>query len=239
MERFFVKFTVPGESVVLRGDDFAHAARVLRLRAGDAIELCDGAGQVCVGRVQSVEKDSLHAMAGEWQVCESEATHKITLFQCLPKGDKMEWITQKCVELGVCAIVPVLSARCVAQPKEDYGKKRERLQRIAQEAAKQSKRGVLSAVLPLIKLADSDFSAFDAVLLAYEEEKTASLKSALRQCAGQRLALLIGPEGGFTPEEAALLCEKGAISVSLGPRILRTETAGMAMLAQVLYELEG
>lgn len=238
MERFFVKFMPVGQMIALRGEDFIHATRVLRVRKGDNLELCDGAGQLCVGTVQAVEKDCCLLTAGAWQAGHGEPAHKVTLFQCLPKGDKMEWITQKCVELGMHALVPVLSDRCVSQPKDDYEKKRERLQRIAQEAAKQSKRDVLPVVLSLQRLTDLDFSDFDTVLLAYENEKTVSLKTALRRGIGRRIALLVGPEGGFAADEVVLLCERGANAVSLGTRILRTETAGMAMLAQLLYEVE-
>lgn len=237
MERFFVGRVPDGEPILLTGEDFFHAVRVLRMRAGDKMELCDGACGVCTATVEAVEKDALVIRAGQWMPADSEAAHRVTLFQCLPKGDKLELIVQKCVELGVYAIAPVLSERCVALPGDKFASRLTRLQRVAVEAAKQSKRGILPAVLPLCRIADLDFSAFDTVLLAYEDEREQSLKAALRRGVGKNIAIVIGSEGGFSPREAALLKEKGAAAISLGRRILRTETAGMVMLAQLLYEV--
>ena len=124
-------------------------------------------------------------------------------------------------------------------PNKDYDKKRERYNRVALEAAKQSRRGMIPQVLPLIELKKIDVKSFDLFLVAYEDENTVSLKQALCAANGpQSIALLIGPEGGLEEGEVAKLVQAGAKSVSLGKRILRTETAGMAMLAQTLYEVE-
>jgi 16S rRNA (uracil1498-N3)-methyltransferase len=172
----------------------------------------------------------------------TEPAHRVTLYQSLPKTGKMETIIQKCTELGVAAIAPVVSERCVVRPEKDWENKRQRYQRVAYEAAKQSKRGVIPEVLPLKPLAACDFSQYDLVLFAYEEEREYMLKQALRTeqaRTAKNIAVIIGPEGGFEESESAQLCENGAVRVSLGTRILRTETAGMAMLAMVLYELEG
>ena len=151
----------------------------------------------------------------------------------------MELIVQKCTELGVFSVVPVVSARCVVVPNKDYDKKRERYNRVALEAAKQSRRGMIPQVLPLIELKKIDVKSFDLFLVAYEDENTVSLKQALRAAKEPAtIALLIGPEGGLEESEVEQLVKAGAKSVSLGKRILRTETAGMAMLAQTLYEGE-
>jgi 16S rRNA (uracil1498-N3)-methyltransferase len=243
MERFFVAapagydYNNCGE-LTISGTDYVHATAVLRMKKGDRAELCNGSGLFCVATVTENDGRELFLHPQGWEPCKSEPLHMVTLFQCLPKGDKMELITQKCVELGVHALAPVLSDRCVALPKDNFEKKRERLQRIANEAAKQSKRGILPRVLPLKKLAELDFSAFETVILAYEEEKNASLKTVLRRGAGKNIAIIIGPEGGFCAKEAELLVQRGADVVSLGHRILRTETAGIAMLAQLSYEVE-
>ncbi|MCL2695131.1 MAG: 16S rRNA (uracil(1498)-N(3))-methyltransferase [Clostridiales bacterium] len=237
MERFFAERPNEGETIRITGDDAKHLAKVLRIAVGAPVELCDGCDNVCLGEIIAVSNDEVLAKAGDWQPSGTEPAHFINLLQCLPKAGKMETITQKCVELGVCAIQPVLSERCVALPTRDFEKKRLRYARVAREAAKQSKRGIVPAVLPLCHLKELCFADFDTVLLAYEEERETTLRETLRQGVGKRIALIIGPEGGFAPDEAARLVAKGAVPVSLGPRILRTETAGPAMLAQVLYEV--
>lgn len=223
---------------MLHGDDVKHIARVLRLKAGDEIALCDGCGTECTAVIERIEKDVVACRRFEVTQSASEPRTKVTLFQGLPKTGKMETIVQKCVELGVDRIVPMLTERCVVQPKESFSNRIERWQRVGEEAAKQSRRGTIPTVSELQRIDVLDFSAFDLVLVAFENERTTSLKDALKNFSGVRVALLIGPEGGFCDREIELLSKRGARAVSLGPRILRTETAGMAMLAQVLYEVE-
>jgi 16S rRNA (uracil1498-N3)-methyltransferase len=239
MERFFVQRGAQDAPIYIENEDFQHATRVLRVGVGDCMEICDGAGQICHATVEAVEKTRLRLAATRWTDCDNEPQHHVRLLQCLPKAGKLEWIIQKCVELGVAEIMPIESARCVVRTSaEDFSRKHARFTRVALEAAKQSKRGVLPPVLPLHALADVDFAHFDTVLLAYEGERMQSLRSVLRRGVGRKIALCIGPEGGFAPEEVRDLQEKGAQCVSLGARILRTETAGMAALAQILYEVE-
>ena len=238
MEQFFVDRCNDGALVCITGEDVRHLTKVLRLKTGDPVSLCDGHGEVCVGTISTVSDGEVLVQPGAWKPSKTEPAHHITLMQCLPKAGKMETIVQKCAELGISSVLPVLSARCVAVPTRDFEKKRQRYARIALEAAKQSKRGTVPTVLPLCKLGDLPLDDFDTVLLAYEDEREVSLRDCLRRGVGQRIGLIVGPEGGFTAEEAALLQSCGAAAVSLGPRILRTETAGPAMLAQVLYEVE-
>ena len=238
MRRFFCD-NITTDTAVITGDDAHHIARVLRMKAGDALSLCDGAGQEYDARIVSVSPESVSCVVSNPHASEAESPVRVTLFQCLPKAGKMETIIQKCTELGVFAITPVLSARCVSIPNSDFEKKRARYNRVALEAAKQSHRAMVPEVTPLMNLRQIDPRAFDLFLLAYEEESERSLKQALRAAAAPgKIALLIGPEGGLEEDEAQRLCSLGAVSVSLGKRILRTETAGMAMLAQVLYEAE-
>lgn len=222
----------------MRGDDVKHIAKVLRLHAGDRVQLCDGNGRECEAAIRSVSSDAVVFDTEPWQIAQTEPRTKITLFQCLPKAGKMETIIQKCVEIGVCGFVPVQSERCVVVLKPPYEGRIERWQRVSEEAAKQSRRGVIPQVALPAALDKLDFSDFDTVLAPYENERTVSLKTALRASCGTRVAVVIGPEGGFSDAEIACLVEKGAVSVSLGPRILRTETAGMATAAQILYEVE-
>ena len=238
MRRFFTD-EIAGQTATITGDDAHHISRVLRMKAGDALSLCDGAGHELDAVISSISPDAITCALGDPRESEVESPVHVTLFQCLPKTGKMELIVQKCTELGVFAIVPVNSARCVVVPGKDYDKKRERYNRVALEAAKQSHRAMVPEVLPLVELKKIDPCAFDLFLIAYEDESGRTLKQALRAAdAPKSIALLIGPEGGLEEGEVARLTSAGAVSVSLGKRILRTETAGMAMLAQTLYEVE-
>lgn len=236
MSRFFVTSqTAP----VIEGEDYKHLASVLRMKAGESVTLCDRAGMECRAEITALTGKQALLNPGAWTPCKSEPIHRVTLFQCLPKTGKMEVILQKCTELGLDTLTPVVSRRCVALPGKDYEKKRQRYEKVAEAAAKQSGRGRIPTVTMPVDMDRLDFSAYDLVLLAYEGEETLSLKQAISRDPGKRIALLIGPEGGFEEEEVRLAVEKGAVSVSLGSRILRTETAGMAMLAQLLFALEG
>ncbi len=237
MHRFFTNEIQPNTAVV-RGDDVKHIAKVLRLRAGDSVQLCDGRGNECDAVIAFASPDAVTFDTQPWRKAETEPKTEVTLFQCLPKAGKMETIIQKCVELGACGFVPVQSERCVVVLKPPYEGRIERWQRVSEEAAKQSRRGVIPPVALPVALDKLDFAGFDTVLVAFENERTVSLKTALRERRGTRVAIVIGPEGGFSDAEIEILTGKGARSVSLGPRILRTETAGMAMLAQILYEVE-
>lgn len=241
MHRFFIEpHAVCGNEAVLTGEDVQHIAKVLRLRAGDEVTLCDGAKTEYTARIDSVEKERITLCILETAASKTESSAEITLYQGLPKAGKLETIIQKCVELGIGKVIPFDAERSVVKLSEkDFAKKQSRYQRVAYEAAKQSRRGIIPEVGGLVKLAKEDFSGFDLILLAYEEERGTTLKKALRaKMDAKRIALIVGPEGGFAPEEADMLIQRGAVSVSLGPRILRTETAGMAMLAMTVYELE-
>lgn len=237
MNRFFIQSNSINNSIAsIQGEDVNHILHVLRLQAGDCICLCDGQGNDYTARISATDKQTVCAEIMERRLCEAEPRHKITLYQGLPKAGKLEVIIQKCVELGISAIQPFHSTRCTVRA-DSFEKKYERYQRVAYEAAKQSRRGMIPAVLPILELEKCTFD-HELVLFAYEEEQTNTLKQVLRDASAHDIALIIGPEGGFSPEEAQLLQEKGARALSLGKRILRTETAGMAMLAMVLYELE-
>ena len=237
MHRFFTS-DIQAHTAAVRGEDVKHISRVLRLRIGDCVQLCDGQGNECDASVSAIAPDAVTFETQPWRRAKSEPDVSVTLFQCLPKAGKMETIIQKCVELGACGFVPVQSERCVVVLKPPYEGRIERWQRVSEEAAKQSRRGIVPVVALPEPLKSLDFSAFDTVLVAYENERTVSLKQALRSGAHKTIAIVIGPEGGFSEEEIAILTTRGATSVSLGTRILRTETAGMAMLAQIMYEVE-
>lgn len=237
MHRFFVAPPTDGLARIT-GEDVRHIRKALRLSVGETLALCDGNGRVCTAEIVEIADDAVTCRCGEWTRSLAEPDCAVTLFQGLPKTGKMETIIQKCVELGVSQVVPTYMARCVVTPDREYGKKLTRYRRVALEAAKQSGRGRVPVVGELCALGDIDLSGFDAAFVAYEEERTVSFKQALFSCKAHSVALIIGPECGFAPEEVDSLAEKGAIRVTLGTRILRTETAGMAMLAQLMYEVE-
>jgi len=237
MNRFFTE-DIAGDTARITGEDVRHIFRVLRLRVGEKIAVCDGRATEYIGEITEISDQAVLCRLGEGTPSQSESAVRVTLFQGLPKSGKMETIVQKCVELGIDTVVPTLFARCVAVPTRDFEKKRIRYQRVALEAAKQSRRGIIPTVTGVVKPKEIDFAAFDTVLIAYEDEHATTLKQALRAGVGTRIALIVGPEGGLEQEEVDSLRSRGAKAVSLGRRILRTETAGMAMLAQVLYELE-
>lgn len=239
---FFDPHAIRDGVVTLDGENARHLIKVLRIKEGDGLILCDGEAFDYDATVKSVSKDSLEAYLIKKYENPAEPETKITLFQGLPKGDKLSYIVEKAVEAGVCEIAPVLLKRSVARSdKKDFAKKAERYQKIAESAAKQSNRGVVPAVSELHCLEEviARKDSFDLLLMPYECEKEHSLKAVLTACAGaKKVALIVGPEGGFDREEAQLLTKAGFRSVSLGTRILRTETAGIASIFQILYEYE-
>ncbi|MCE5234581.1 MAG: RsmE family RNA methyltransferase [Clostridiaceae bacterium] len=246
MSRFFVEpKDISGDRACLYGDDVKHIVKVLRLVAGDKVTLCDGLGFDYEAKLCETEKDRLTFELLQKYACENEPACRVTLYQGLPKAGKMELILQKCVELGVTEIAPFSAARSVVRlSAQEAFQKRERYRRIAYEAAKQARRGVvpqIGAILPLDKL---DLGKHDLLLIAYEEERERTLKAALREALFKKGALksvgfIVGPEGGLAPGETAFAASQGGERVTLGKRILRTETAGMALAAMLLYELEG
>ena len=239
MRRFFAENSVlDGDTVILTGDEAKHISRVLRMRAGDEVLLINGEGTECKARIETVDEGSVTLVITERNSCGADPEVDITLFQCLPKQGKMEVIIQKCVELGVSKIVPVVSKRCVVKL-DGKDNKLVRWNKVAREAAKQSGRASVPQVDTPAKLENIDLTKFGLVLIAYENESETTLRSVLRgRAVSGPIAVFIGPEGGFESGEVSSIIERGGVAVSLGRRILRTETAGMAMLAQIMYELE-
>ncbi len=242
MSRFFVpRENIEAGCARITGEDVKHISKVLRMREGDALTICDGEATQYAGTIASFGEGEIHVRLGEAEPCESELPYTLTLIQGLPKAGKMEWIVQKCTELGMHSLIPVAAARSVVRvSQKEFEKKRLRYEKVAAEAAKQSQRGMLPKVEGLQSFRSIDYGAYDLVLLFYEEEKERSLKQALQGLSftPQRVALVIGPEGGIEKEEAEWMRAQGALSVSLGKRILRTETAGMAALAMLQYALD-
>ncbi len=239
MSRFFVdKSQIVKNCGVITGPDVNHIARVLRMGQGDSLLLCDGEGYDYEGEIVSVSKDEIRVEILRSYPCENEPETRVILFQGLPKQGKMEWIIEKCTEMGISKIVPVQMARSVVKlSKEQAEKKLERWQKTAREAAKQCGRGRIPQVMMPVtpnELKKEDLPEF--LLLPYEAERASSVKEALKGSRAKTAGIFIGPEGGFEPDEVALLQKLGAHCVTLGPRILRTETAGLAALSVLLYE---
>ncbi|MEY8312227.1 16S rRNA (uracil(1498)-N(3))-methyltransferase [Oscillospiraceae bacterium 42-9] len=239
MPRFFVD-APPQGSYFLDGEAGRHGAKVLRLRPGEAVTLCDGQGTDWPCQVEENTGVGLLLQVGPPQPNQSEPPVQVTVCQCLPKGDKLETVVQKAVELGAAAVWPLESARCVARwDKKSTEKKLARLQKIALEAAMQSGRGIVPLVLPPASLQEAlETAAREGQALFFYEKARDGLTAALVEGSG-RLFLFVGPEGGFAGEEAALAQDLGAKLLTLGPRILRTETAPLAALAAVMYARGG
>lgn len=244
MSRFFVDAADVGEmSIFIRSkEDIKHISRVLRLREGDHIEISDSSQWEYKAEILFIEDDQIEAKIVDKQKFAREPQVQVTLFQGIPKQSKMETIVQKCVELGVHEIVPVFMERTVVVDKGNFGKKRDRWQKVSSEAVKQCRRGIIPGIGEAIKSSQlaAALEGFDLVLFPYENETGRTLKDSLRSQKEppHSIALIIGPEGGFSDKEAELLKAQGADCVSLGKTILRTETAGPAALAMVMYELE-
>ena len=246
MPRFFIDESNinvnEGETTVtLTGDDAHHISRSLRMAAGEKIEACDKSGTVYLCELVSFLEKEVIARVIESSYAESEPPTKITLYQALPKGDKMETIIQKTVECGVSRIVPFRSEHCIVKlDAKDGEKKRERWQKISESAAKQSGRGIIPEVsAPLdFKIAIEEALKCDLVLFCNEREKEKSLKDALCGTTAKTISVIIGAEGGFSQKEADYITERGASSVSLGKRILRCETAPTFILSAIAYETE-
>ncbi len=233
---------VSGDSLVIR-EDAHHILHVLRKETGDIVTVCDGQGQDYECEIVSASADQVNCRVLRKITSETEPFVKITLFQGLPKAEKMEWLLQKGVEIGICEFVPVAMERCVVKlDGKKADSKLSRWNKIAQSAAKQSGRGILPEVQNVVSVAQAikTFDKYDLVLVLYEEDRGRSLKAILREQTHmpETVAIWIGPEGGFDPVEVEQLVKAGAITAGLGPRILRTETAGMTAAALVLFEYD-
>lgn len=244
MSRFFVDPSDVTERYIYLSDrgDLHHMKKVLRLSIGDELDVSDGTAWEYHVRIEDLDEDEAKLQILDKQKFAREPRLQVTLFQGIPKAGKMEGIIQKSVELGVHSIVPVFMERTVVVDKGNFGKKQDRWQKISDEAVKQCKRGIIPEVGSAVKFSGmlDVLPNYDLILFPYENEENRTIKDCLRQITRlpETVAIIIGPEGGFSEKEARLLDEAGAERVSLGKTILRTETAGPAALAMTMYELE-
>ncbi|MBO4292789.1 MAG: 16S rRNA (uracil(1498)-N(3))-methyltransferase [Clostridia bacterium] len=246
MPKFFVKNNqIENDTIQINGTDVNHIKNVLRLKENDQIEICDSESQqsyLCA--IQQLQ-DNLIKCSIISKIEESkESNIKVTIFQGLPKSDKMELIIQKSVELGVYEITPVEMARCVVKLNEkDKSKKIERWNKISEVAAKQSQRDIIPQINNIMKISElaNIIGQFDDIILAYEKEDNCTIKQELQRLKEQnanKIGIVIGPEGGLEEKEVKLLEENGAKVVTLGKRILRTETVAFNVLSDIIYEFE-
>lgn len=242
MHQFFIDTAreLP-ESIWIVGEDARHIERVLRMRVGESVYIVLNHESQWLGEIQAFDSGRVQVRLVEKMPAPETEPAKIVLFQGIPKSDKMDWIVQKATELGVERIVPVQMKRSVSkiEKKDKAQKKQARWQRIADEASKQSKR----LTIPRVEIA-SDFKSLKEVLeadmqvlVAYEDEKHQGLhKPLLAMNPAKPIGIVVGPEGGFEPEEIEALRSAGAEIIGLGRRILRTETASLALIALIQYE---
>ena len=246
MYRFYVSADQLAEKeVFISGGDVNHIKNVLRLEVGDWIIACDGNGTDYVSRIQSICSDEVVASIEKVQPTGTELPVRITLFQGMPKKDKLELIIQKAVELGACEIVPVMTKRTVVKLSEEkkINKRLERWQSIAYAAAKQCDRGIIPTVHKPVSyeeaLAMADQLDYNVIPYELQTGMEEARKIVDQACKQRSLGIFIGPEGGFEPEEVERAMTRNIHPMTLGKRILRTETAGMALLSILMFQMQG
>ncbi len=234
MPRFFLE-NINKNAPCITGTDARHIGFSLRMKPGEIITVCaEGTDHTC--KITKITEDTVFLEILESRLCAAEPSIELKLYQAIPKLDKLETIIQKSVELGASEILPVLTRRCISRPSQkDFEKKLQRLNKIALEAAKQSGRGIIPKVMPMIdfKTAVLQMSESDCAVMLYEE---GGKRFSELEIDGKRsYSMLIGSEGGFDPQEAQLAAEAGITPIWLGERILRCETAPLTAISILMY----
>ena len=252
MPKYFIKNEqIEQNQIKIVGLDINHIKNVLRMKIGDQLELCNCDTQENFNcKIVNIEKDNIQCEILEKLQQEEESNVEVTIFQGLPKADKMEYIIQKSVELGAFNITPVEMKRCVVKLNDkDKTKKIERWQKISEGAAKQSGRNIIPKINEIVNIKKicSQIINYDLVLIAYENEKENTLKKELKELAKKiennkdkkiKIGVIVGPEGGLEEQDVQELKQNGAKIITLGKRILRTETVALNVLSVIMYELE-
>lgn len=238
MARFFVPADVMQNNfIVLTGENAAHA-RVLRLKNGEHVTVCDGSGAECICTVSDVSNDQICLVVDQRVDSSAEAAVKVSIYMAFSKGDKLEHVIQKATELGAYEIIAFPSARCISKPDDKSLKKKlDRWQKIAASAAEQSGRGYIPGILTVesYSAALERASQADIKILFYENEQATTLRMALHK-EYNSVSFLTGPEGGFEPSEVQQAMTHGLSVCTLGKRILRCETAPLCALSAVMYD---
>lgn len=245
MYRFYISGEqIKENEITITGGDVNHIRNVLRLEEGDWVVACNGQGKDYVSRIFMIDKDQVVLHVEKVQDTGTELRTKITLFQGIPKKEKMEFIIQKAVELGVYEIVPVMMKRCVVKftDEKKMSKKQERWQAIAEAAAKQCDRGIIPVVHAPVTIEEAfDMSkslAYNMIPYELQDGIDQSREIVAYACTQESVGIFIGPEGGFEAKEVEQAVAGGIEPITLGKRILRTETAGMALLAIMMFQMQ-
>lgn len=248
MPKFFIENkNITNNIITIQGKDVNHIKNVLRKKSGDQLEICNKTTQqdyIC--EIDKLEEEKITCKILKKTENNAESKIKVTIYQGLPKSDKMELVIQKSVELGVYEIAPVEMKRCVVNLNEkDKNKKLERWQKISEVASKQSGRSIIPKINPVIKISEicEKCSQYDKFIVAYENEEETTLKQELKDIKNEqdkeiKIGVLIGPEGGIDSTEIEYLQKNGAKIITLGKRILRTETVALNILSIIMYELD-
>jgi 16S rRNA (uracil1498-N3)-methyltransferase len=239
MQRYFVEpANIIDNEVTIQGSDVHHIRNVMRFSIGDSLGICPNDGTLRLARITAIEKSKVTAAIFK-TIIENQPEHKITIAQALIRKDRFEWFLEKATELGVTKIIPTRFARSIVQIDENKSTaKLERYRMIVKEASEQSERNVMPLITAFTDLPDIDYSRYDMIFYASERDQKASL---IRDVLAKHLKsgkylFLVGPEGGITDDEVSLLEAKGAIPISLGSRILRSETAGIMVMSAILSQ---
>ncbi len=248
MPKFFIENkNITNNIITIQGKDVNHIKNVLRKKSGDQLEICNKTTQqdyIC--EIDKLEEEKITCKILKKTENNAESKIKVKIYQGLPKSDKMELVIQKSVELGVYEIAPVEMKRCVVKLNEkDKNKKLERWQKISEVASKQSGRSIIPKINPVIKISEicEKCSQYDKFIVAYENEEETTLKQELKDIKNEqdkeiKIGVLIGPEGGIDSTEIEYLQKNGAKIITLGKRILRTETVALNILSIIMYELD-
>lgn len=237
MAWFFTQHDIKDDKHIITGENAKHISKVLRMKIGEELTLVTPDKTQCTCTISDINSDCIMVDVLSKKPCGNEPDVFVTLYQALPKSDKMDYIIQKCVELGISRIVPVISARCVSRPdKKSLSKKQERWQKIALQAGMQSRRGIIPEVCECVsfKEAVKDCEQNDKNIIFYEMGGE-SVRNILKEKVNS-IGMFVGSEGGFEQSEVDSVIEAGGTPATLGKRILRAETAPLAGLSIIMYE---
>lgn len=235
MPHFFIDEEISCDRFTVGGEDGRHIVKSLRMSVGEALTLCSPSGTLHEGSISGITADTVEVAISSHTPSQAEPNVRVSLYQALPKGDKMEFIIQKAVELGVTEIVPVISSRCISRPdSKSLDKKLARWQKIAKQAAMQSGRGIIPKVRGCISFKEAVRTAGGEKIIFYElgGERVRDILTDKPE----ELSIFIGSEGGFSSEEVSAVTQSGGKTATLGKRILRAETAPLAALAIIMYQ---
>ena len=236
MAWFFTEENITSNQYVISGEDAKHIEKSLRMKKGEELTLCTPDQSQCLCEIADISPNSVVVNIKDKFPCKNEPCTRITLYQALPKGDKMDYIVQKCVELGVSEIVPVISARCVSRPDEkSLKKKTARWQKIALQAAMQSRRGIIPKVRKALSFSQAVNCADHSLNIIFYECGGDSVREIITSVPDS-VGMFIGSEGGFEQSEVQAVLDKGGKCATLGRRILRAETAPLAALSIIMYQ---